>query len=175
MKFINTKEVPVSSDNINILINHLIPCFKELEERDVEEITIAQQLIENSFHHYWYSNDVVHIKYKSNYYFIRTHGNVCITLYDKHDDSCIDFISRKPFNKNIYSLHDYISNDKELEDIIQGKSSKYKLQIIGSDWWEVYSPALETKNRRNPIYKLNEKYLKDAIIETLNVVDDLYK
>lgn len=172
MKIINTKEVPISSNNINILTNYLYPYLTQLSDRGLEEIKIMQQLVEDCFSHYWYSYDVLNIKYKENYYTIQTNGDVFVNLYNKNDNSIIERVFKFPRNGNIYSLHDYIINDEELKTIIDGKSQRYKINIVQSNWWEINSNVFERKIR-NPFYKLKSIYLKDALMETLDIVDSI--
>lgn len=171
MTIVNTNDIPTTLDNVDIFTKYLSPYLDELESKGLEEIEIMQQLIDERFSHYWYSYNVLNVKYKNSYHIIRTHGNVCMTLFNKDNNHIIKTIYTTTSNNNIYSLHEYIHSDKELEDIINEKSSRYKLDIAKSNWWEVDSHIVSKKGLRNPYPLLGVKYLKDAIIETLNILN----
>ena len=102
-------------------------------------LTLRQSVEEFKEYHYWYGGCVAEIAYKGFKFLLGAYGDVRATLFRKADNVELAYVKDKSNGGYFYSeMSEFIKDDEELDQMIEGEHPDYTLEIDNNNWWEYY-------------------------------------
>ena len=103
-------------------------------------VKVLEDLRKNQYSSLWYGGEIASVCYKGWRFDIEACGDVCAYLYRKvnSDDQILYVKDKNNAGRLGEELQQYIKTDKALYAAINGKHSKYELELGNNNWYECF-------------------------------------